>query len=149
MLTDDFLSAGPAIEQRIRDQVPGLRMVLSAADLEGVQESKQTTPAAHVLFADYTVAEEQAAGERARIRQTWIAVVVERNVRQSNQAAAQRATIGPRVLEVMRALMGWPPTAEHSALVPTDSPFQTAYSNGFIYVPVAFTTDVKIAGDQR
>jgi len=148
MLTGDFLAAGDAIEQRLRDRVTDLRQVLSAADLEGVQESRQAVPAAHVLFSDYTVAEAPGFGEKARVRQTWVVVIVDRNVRQTNQAAAQRAAIGPRVLAVMQTLMGWAPTAQHSALVLTDSPFQTAYSNGFIYVPVAFYSDVKIAGDQ-
>jgi len=148
MLTDDFLSAGTPIAERIKARCGEIPHVMNAADLDGVLESKQPTPAAHVIYDRYRVVETQAEGERARLQQTWVVVLVERNVAQHDQASQQRAAIGPLAIAALRALQGWAPSAEHSRLIPTSAPYQTAYNNGFIYVPLAFTTEVKIAGDK-
>lgn len=144
MLDTDFLALEPLLMERIDSQCLGIQFVLSAADVDGVQESKQRTPAAHVLYDGYSIQQDQV--QRALIRQTWVVVVTVRHVGQRNQSALQREAAGPLVMEVVQALMGWRPGPEYSRMSLASSPYRPNFGRGFAYVPVAFTTDIKIEG---
>lgn len=65
---NDFLAMEPLLVQIVRDavagQVPAVH-VLTEADLKGVEEAKQFTPAVHVLYGGFTVADVRSDGRAA------------------------------------------------------------------------------------
>lgn len=151
MITN-YLSAEALIKQRLIAEVPAVneRNVLSARDLEGIQESAQPVPALHVLYFDDEVpggdGDKAIHGRHQRIQQLWTVMVVVRNVRDATgQAVRQEA--GELILAVLKALQGWTPSPDHGPLQRRKAPFRTTYRNGFAYFPFLFSTQVLIQGN--
>lgn len=87
----------------------------SAADLEGVWENSQHTPAFHVLF--WGDAFPQGEGNQSTSRtaykavQRWMVVVAVRNVTQQRTGEAARTEAGPLLTTAHLALAGWVPVS--------------------------------------
>ena len=143
----DYLGAEPLLLERLREQVEGVRAVLSAADLAGVAESKQPTPALHVLYGGYTPGE-QLKGSQGRVQashQRWVVVVAVRNLRTPHTGEDARGEAGPLLSAVLEALQGWRPSAEHTPLELAAGP-APGFSKGYGYFPLAFATRVVTRG---
>jgi len=121
--------------------------ILSARDLEGVQAKSQINPAIHVLYADddVNVSDRAGSGIAQSIKQLWRVVVVVRNVRDTT-GESSRNDAGEIIDEVLKALQGWQPSASHSPLKRTKSPFRTTYRDGFAYFPFQFSTQMTVIG---
>ncbi len=145
MLTN-YLAAEQLIIDRLRANttVPE-RHVLSAADLANVAEATQPTPALHVIFTGYAPTQEKGDGLIQQTEQTWTVIVVVRNVREAATGTPARRDAGGYLAEVLAALQGWKPSAEHTAmkLAPAPAP---GYSSGYGYFPLAFTTRTTSKG---
>lgn len=139
----DYLAAEALLLARLSDQVPGVKAVLAAADLEGVEEAKQVTPALHLVFGGYRpLRQGQGAGGRlVETEQTWWVVVAVKNLRTAKTGTDARAEAGPLLAAVLGALLGWKPSPDHAPLELAPAP-RGGFSKGFGYYPLAFVTRV-------
>lgn len=127
---------------QLADLVPRVH-VLSTADLAGVTEATQPTPAVHLVYQGYRVAESRSDGRGARLEQTWLAIVATRNVRDLRAGGAARVDGGLIAARVAGALMGFKPTPASKPLRLVDAP-NAGYSGGFAYMPLAFVAELVI-----
>lgn len=137
----------PLIVQRLRARLPqsgpGKVEVLTAADLANIAEGSQPSPAVHVVLQGVSVAETRGDGRAARLRQTWLAVVAVRNLRDAKTGSAARADAGAIAAVVAGALMGWQPEGAAAPLQLVTPP-GAGYSAGYMYLPLAFSADVVV-----
>jgi hypothetical protein len=137
---ENYLSAEQLIIDRLEAQIDGVH-VLSAADLSGVDETRQVTPAVHVIYNGDDLGDRAGDGADQIVRQRWLTVVATRNVRNISDGKAAREDAGKIVLEVLDALAGWQPDGEHGNLVRIAGP-SPAYRTGYLYIPLAWHTAV-------
>jgi hypothetical protein len=112
--------------------------VLTAAELEDVKESAQKTPAVHVIYGGYTVAEDLRTAWR--LEHTWYAVVAVRSAATQRTGAAARADAGPLVVRVIDALAGANVPGATEPLKLTTPP-KAGYPKGIQYIPSAFIAE--------
>jgi hypothetical protein len=147
-ITGDFLEAQELIIARLQDATLniGFKAVLGSADIQAVLETQQIVPAAHVLSQGYQAAGNAGRGKGARLNQAWQIIVAAKNVRsiKSTETASQDA--GPFVTKVIQALAGWKPSTNHGEMQLITPGGVPGYSQGFIYIPVGFTTEIAIIG---
>lgn len=98
------------VEQRLRDQLSGFRLIGRAADLAAAQRaSTPTTPAAYVLMA--ADQPRPPAGSTQRLVQavtgTFGVVVAVRDYQASQRGAGQSDEVQDRIGEVRAALLSW------------------------------------------
>jgi len=123
---------------------PGLHL-LGAADLAGVTEERQLSPAVHVLYQGYQVLELNSPRSAARVQQTWLAVVATRNVRALKAGAESNGQAGLLAGQVLQALMGWKPPSATKALGLAGAP-GPRFAAGHQYLPLAFSTELMVRG---
>lgn len=147
---DNLLAAEQPIIQRIQQLMPELAGVFAAADLDGVAESKQITPAVHVLyFGDVPVEGSGRSnnGEVQTLDQLWYAVLVVKNVRQQGlrggEESAVRSAAGPLAYKLSKALQGFAPTLEHTPLRRVKG-VAPGFKAGYAYIPLLFSTRITI-----
>lgn len=144
---DNYLGAESPIIERLKAMVPELgTYVFSTADMDGVTEASQFTPAAHVLYYGDRLVDGQgrsSTGEVQCVDQVWYVVLVVRNVKDQTTGQAARIEAGPLLLKVLKALQGWAPTKEHGPMKRTNGA-SPGFKAGYIYLPICFTTRVTI-----
>lgn len=143
---DNYLIAEQLIVDRLRSRLSSNIKVLSAADLVGVSENAQATPAVHVIYDGYRPTQVTGNGRKQETEQTWLTVIAVRNVRDTRAATATREDAGPIMLDCLKALQGWKLSDEHSSLELAGAP-KAGYSAGFGYFPLAFTTRIVTEGE--
>lgn len=132
--SNDFMALEPRLVELAKAAVAGMSPavhVLTADDLAGVKESAQHTPAIHVIYGGYRVAE--SLGVAWRLAHTWYVVAAVRNV--AGKAGATRARQGAGRLggRVVAALVGAKVEGATSAL-DLKTPPPSGSSAGFQYV---------------
>ena len=144
---DNYLSAESLIVDRLKALVPEFGPnVFSAADMEGVSEASQNTPAAHVLYYGDRVVEGQgrsSTGEVQCVDQVWYVVLAVRNVRDQITGQATRAEAGPLLKKTLKALQGWAPSVEHGPMKRSNGA-APGFKAGYIYIPLCFSTRITI-----
>lgn len=143
---DNYLAAEQLIIDRLKaafSALPALAgvHVLSAADLDGVEEARQLTPAVHVIYDGDDLGDSAGDGVDHIVRQRYLTVVVTRNVRGIKTGKAAREDAGVIVLATLGALGGWQPSSEHGEVVRIPGPRPT-YRTGHQYIPIAWHTAV-------
>ena len=141
----NYLSAEGLIIARLKARLPAVRAVLSAADLVGVEERSQITPALHVLYDGDTV--QESPGRAQSVGQRWLVIVAVRNVRDQMGGSAARADAGALLTQVIQALQYWAPSPQHGKLMRANAP--KAHQGEYSYFPLAFVTDIVSAGDPQ
>ncbi len=146
-MAESLTAIEPQLVERLQSRLPqtgaGKVHVLTAADLANLSESTQPSPAVHIIYQGYAVAETRPDNKAARLTQTWLAVVAVRNLASGKTGAAARADAGQLAATVAAALTGWmPPGAMRPLQLAT--PPAAGYSAGYMYLPLAFTTDVLV-----
>lgn len=136
-----MLSAESHIRERLRHRLPSEVQVLAAADLGGVTDAAQFTPAVHVAFGGYRVI--AADGEVTDIETTWHTVVAVRNARDQIDGKAARADACSIVGLLYQALAGWLPPGCSAVMRLSEAP-QPAFSAGFYYLPLAWKTRLTL-----
>lgn len=130
-----FLGVEPQLVARLVAgvNVAGLK-VLSAPELDGIVAASQPVPAVHVVFGGF----ERLEAERGLIEavETWLTVIVVRNVRAANRGADTRADAGAIMDAAFAALNGWHPEG-YRPLLPATPP-AGGYEAGFGYFPLAW-----------
>lgn len=138
---NNFLALESQLVARVQLAVAGLSPavhVLTAADLADVKESAQRTPAVHIIYGGYSIAEDLVTAWR--LAHTWYAVVVVRNVAAQRNGAAARASAGPLLAQVMGTLAG---CSLPGAIRPLTllTPPRAEYRAGVQYLPTAFSAE--------
>ncbi|OGB58441.1 MAG: hypothetical protein A2496_01625 [Burkholderiales bacterium RIFOXYC12_FULL_60_6] len=146
-MLDNLLLLEPELAARLKavlaDLSPAVH-VLSQDDLAGVKEEQQLVPAVHVVYQGYRVTEaSRADGRAARIEQTWLAVVVTRNVANLKTADAARKQAGVLCAKVLAGLMGFKAASAAGPLKLATGP-AGVFSKGFGYMPLAFTVELAL-----
>lgn len=121
--------------------------ILSSADLAGLQESAQITPAIHVLYdGDELMAGEGAQAEQGAvqlIRQRWLVVVTVRNARAIQSGAGARSDAGPLITAALQAVSGWRAGEDYGPLERAVGAPAPLYTAGYAYFPLLFTTVIE------
>lgn len=131
------------LAEQLADTVPKVH-VLAAADLAGVTEATQPTPAVHLVYQGYRIVESRSDGGAARIEQTWLVTVATKNVKNTRSGAAARSDAGLIAARVAQALMGFKPGPASKPLRLTQGP-DAGFSNGFAYLPLAFVVEMALS----
>ena len=143
MTPDNFLAMEPLLVEQLKaklaDMLPKID-VLTSVDLNAVAEETQITPAIHVVYADYHVAE--AVGSKVyRVEQTWLAVVVTRNMRSLRAGTDAREDAGLIAMRVLAALVGFKPEIATKPMKFIDGP-KGGFRVGCQYLPLAFQAEL-------
>lgn len=145
-----FLALGDLMIDQIGVALPGtFSLVAHAADLAGVKDSTQITPAVHIVYL--------GAKPGAQLRsdsplpppaavawdQDWLTVVVVRSAKDPKQLTGAMTAAGPLVGQLLRTLAGWKAT---DGVMPLESvpagvpPLPSAA--GTLYVPLRWRARV-------
>ena len=137
---NDFLAVEPHIVARLQQALAGMSpavQVLTGAELAGIKEAAQRTPAVHVIWGGFRLLETRTDGRQARLEHTWHVVAAVRNVantRAGSVKARQRARLAARA---GAALMGFRPPGVAGPLR-MGATQSAGYNAGFMYLPLAF-----------
>lgn len=134
-----MLEAGPLIVARLEERLAAITprpRVLTAADLSGVVESKQPSPAVHVVFGGHKVDAVHGTGRITEMTLTWLTVVAIRNARPRSDE--MHVDAGVLMDAVYEALAGWRIGDNLGHLVAVTPP-KAGHSAGFGYYPLAWT----------
>lgn len=132
-----FMALEPRLVALLRCALEGMSPavhVLTAGELAEVQEARQHTPAVHLVYGGYRIA--QDIGRAWRLEHTWYAVTVVRNVAQARSGAPGRQDAGAIATAVALALADAPleGAAERLTLITPPAP---SHSAPFTYLPTA------------
>ena len=138
---NDFSQLEDRIVALLKAAVAGMTPavhVLTAAELEGVRENAQLTPALHVISDGFRPTE--SGHKVARLTHTWYVVAAVRNAAAQRSGAAARRQAGPLLARAMAALLSeqLPGTAKPLQLAPAP---RGRYAGGFFYLPSAWTAE--------
>jgi hypothetical protein len=140
----DYLVAEGLIVARLEAQLADIDRlkVLRPADLAGVAETAQHTPAIHVLYGGDVVPGGDAVdeGNYHVIKQRWLAVVAVRSPGSQLTGQQVREAAGPVLTRVIQTLSGWRPTQGLGPLVRVPAPPPAYSKGGFGYFPLQFET---------
>ena len=116
---------------------PAVRL-FTAAELAQVKDAAQHTPAVHLIYGGYRIAED--LGTAWRLAHKWYAVVVVRNVATQRSGQAARQDAGPMVTQVMGVLAGAQVPGATRALTLVTPP-SASYRAGHQYIPTAYEAE--------
>lgn len=147
---ENFLSAGDLIIaklQTILTSVPE-RNIRPAPSIDWAIANKLDNSISVIFFDD--VPETGAAGEARRgksqlSKQFWLLLIAKRNVADAAGSAA-RTDAGPIMAATLKALQGWPPSSEHGPLYRERSPYRATDRDGFVFIPLLFSTRITTTG---
>lgn len=136
-----MLEAAQAIIERLQSGLPAGVGVLSSADYSAARNLSQMAPAVFLYYQGYRVAEHNASKALVRIRQTWITLVLARNVASTASGDAARLDAGLIGLAVYQRLAGYRPDQVASPLALVDAP-AAQYQPGLFLLPLGWQCDV-------
>lgn len=136
--SNNFMALEPHLVELVRGAVKGMQPavhVLTAADIADVKETAQRTPAVHVIYGGYRVAED--IGTAWELEHTWYVVAAVRNVATARTGQAARQDAGALAARVAGAMAG---AQVPGAIRPLTfvTPPAARYAAGFQYLPSAF-----------
>ncbi|MBK7314928.1 hypothetical protein [Candidatus Aalborgicola defluviihabitans] len=146
-MIDNLMMLEQPLMDRLADQLADLSPkvhVLAAADLAGVTEATQVTPAVHLVYQGYRIMESRSDGGAARLEQTWLATVATKNVKNTRSGTAARTDAGLIAARVAAALMGFRPAGGSKPLRLAEGP-RAGFSNGYAYLPLAFVAELALS----
>lgn len=146
----NFITPEAAIVQRLTAALMTgsdacVRAVLTAPEMADVQESGQTVPAVYVVYRGWAV---EGADPQLRVtyRHRWVVTVAVGSKARMKESFDRHSEAGPIVRRVTAALHGWAPAVGFSRLAPITPP-APAYSPGYAYFPLAFSTTATGVAD--
>ena len=141
-----LIESGDEIVQRLKDKCQSAKgNVFTTADLAGVMEKDQVTPALHVVLFSFAPSDE-ASGD-AVWDEIYLVVAVEKNVSKANRVGAQLSSAAPLVRDAVAALSGWKPKSSSKALQPIAGP-RAKFSETHVYLPLAFVAKPITEGSE-
>ena len=147
-MTGNYLDASGLIIQRLVSQRVADANKIRAAPSDRWVVANQLDASVAVIFyddvPDVSPGGQVMRGKTKASEQFWQVVVSARNVADSGNAARQDA--GVMLLQILTALQGWQPSSRHGALHRQKSPFRATDSNGFVHLPLLFSTHIITTG---
>lgn len=134
----DYLAVIPLVVAQLKDALGSDVQVLEAADLAGLEEAQQPTPAVHVIYDGDVVGESLSNGKQAIDHRLMLVVVVD-NTRQGDGGESSRQEAGPLMASVIKAVAGWKPSNDYSAMKRTNG-LRPGYTDRHAYFPLVFLT---------
>ncbi len=147
----DWLAAGPAIAQRLREEVPELRLVALIDELSATTMDERVqgqTPAVAVAHDRDIYGQGSRTGMSQDGAQRWLVVLAVRNAAIGGNNRALASEAGPLIPKIRNALAGWSPLDGCRPLRVATGP-RTGYSTAFAYYPLAFELDFVTATPRR
>lgn len=145
-MIDDYLSLEPLLIERLRESVTDIRHVLNAADLAGVKQAAQSTPAIHVLYYGDRLGDSAGTKRARHVYQQWLTIMVIKDVRSQRTGQAAREQAGPFITGIIQALQGWKPGAGFGELARFIGPRPFYQPGGFLYVPLGWESLIATEG---
>lgn len=140
-----ILESGPRLESRLKARCPAAGdNIFTTADLAGVKERSQVTPALHLVLHSYRPIANDGAAD-SLWREIWLVVAVVKNARQSVGTTAIREAAGPLLKEAIAALDGWHCPGCIGPVRAIDPP-TPLFTDAFGYLPLAFAVDTVTPG---
>lgn len=139
---NDFSRLETAIVALLKTAVAGLTpavQVLAGADLAGLKEAAQHTPALHVVMDGFTP-QGEADPRLLRLTHRFYVVAAVRNVATQKSGHAARRDAGPLLARAMAALLGEKLPGTTRPLVALRAP-AGEYRAGFFYLPSAWQAE--------
>lgn len=147
-LSDNYLLAEQPIIDRLLAEVPELRRVSGALDMDTVLASatkgSAETPVAVVAY-DGDELGEQTQGA-AVMRQRWAVVLIIRAGATESARMAQRGQAGELIAKTLKALLGYRPVAGSRPLALLQPPSPTYFQGGAMAVTIGFALQVPVIG---
>lgn len=138
---NDFMALEQHLVDSVEKAVAGMQPavhVLTAADLDGVKEQAQRTPAIHVIYGGYSIAEDMRVTWRLAHR--WYIVAAVRSAAKVRSGQVARLSAGALGARVTAALAGQCLPGAASALMLVTPP-AARYAAGFQYIPSALQVE--------
>lgn len=112
--------------------------VLTSADLTGLDETRQKTPAVHVIYGGFRVVESRH--KIWRLQHTWLVVVAVKTAAKVRSGEHARQNAGVLFERVVNAVAGasLPGTTKPLDLI---TPPAARYAAGHQYIPAAFAAE--------
>lgn len=140
-----FFAVRAALVDTLRAALPAGTRVLTADDLDGVDEAKQPTPAVHVIYSGFRVLETTRAGRTAIIEQDWLVVAVVKHAGDRAKACAEAGErVEPLVQAILDTLMGWRHDSTRMQPLTLAAPPAPVARYPFYYFPLAFSATVAL-----
>lgn len=151
----NYLEIEAPVIARLEHEVRDAKAVFGAADLAGMKQAGQVTPALHVIYdGDEVLSDRAGHGARAEeyptryrgkahVRQRWLVVVAVRNAKVAGSGVAVNETAGPLIQRVMEVLCGWQPTQTSQPLTRRTGP-RPVYQESYAYFPLLFTMEIFV-----
>ncbi len=142
----NYLFLEPLIVTRLNGvlsaaSVSPLPHVMSLGDLADYEAQRNQSPIIAVLLADDSPGDRVQPSGEVRIDQTWEAVVVISNHRNTPRGDGVRNTAGVLIPHVINALQGWRwGDTPRETFTRTRASSRPTGRNGFLYYPLAFST---------
>lgn len=142
-----LLVAGDHIITRLKQTCPGAEgNVFSTADLAGVKEKSQITPALHVVLARYRP-KSSDGGSSSQWRETYFVIAVVKNARQNKGSEPIINEASTLLAETLAALDGWKCPGTTALVSAVDGP-DPLITDSHGYFPLAFQTLTLTEGAQ-
>jgi len=147
--SNDFMAIELRLVELVGRAVEGLKPavhVLTASDLSMVQEQAQLTPAIHVIYGGYRIADDMRVSWK--LAHTWYVVAADRSVAAIRSGQPARRSAGSLLSLVTGRLVGSPVEGAIGTLqLITPPPAQ--YSRGFQYIASAFEVETIFRKPQQ
>lgn len=143
---DNYFIAGTLIQQRLREQVPGLAFVDGSRSIKEIIDRTCATPAAVVVYDGDII--KDAPGQSADlgrvqvVQQRWHIELLVHNHSSFVSGEGEREEAGQLLSQIINALSGWAPSNEHKAMRRIQAPLPTHTNDGYGYYPIKFITEI-------
>lgn len=134
-----FTNIEKELVNALKEQLPDVH-ILTADDLADIEESRQPTPAVHVIYNGYRVVGDRPDKKAAQVAMTWLTVVAVKNVRDRRGGSDARQDAVALTEKIAGKLLGHHVAGSVGPLALTNAP-APAGNNGFLYVPLAWSVE--------
>lgn len=138
-----FADIEQQLVEHLKAKLPGNVDVETTSSLEGVTEQRLRAPAVHLVYQNYRITQDRPDGKVSLVNQTWLAVVVTKNVGDIKSGSGARSESMTLADQVASHLMGQVMPGSTSPIRLTNPP-NPSYSSGFSWLPVAFSVQTKM-----
>ncbi len=139
-----FLEIENAVIERL-GLITSVKSILSVDNFTDAKNMSQAHPAIQVYYDGYKILDDKDNHTAVKIEQTWLLVVVVKNVTGS---MAIRESAGAIIDEILKLMMGWRPEKLKYAPFRLADTYKPALEDTFGYFPLSFKTSCVIITDE-
>jgi hypothetical protein len=142
---DNYFTAEQPIIDRLKEQLPEIRVISSSRNLDTVIRSNAITPGAHVIFDGEGIEEDSRhrVGSKQIVYQKWLVVLSIKSNRDIPTGSGIRWEAGPLLLKINNALQGWKPATGFGGMAKAPSKVPV-YQDNIGHFSLSFTSRVVL-----